>query len=54
MMWLALVIWIIVGALSFINRKNTDLHYWKVTYWLTYGTLMLLVVANCIFLALGG
>lgn len=54
MMWLCLAIWIIAGVLTFVNRKSTDLHYWKVLYWLTYGTLMLLVVTNCINLALGG
>lgn len=48
MTWLCLVVWIIPGLLNFLNRESTNLRYWKIMYWLTYGSLMLLIIANCI------
>lgn len=50
MMWLALVIWIIAGSINFfiVRKANEDVNYWKTMYWLTYITLMALIVLNCI------
>lgn len=44
MIWAELCLWMLVGAMNFVNRKNNSADYWKIMYWLAYVSIMALII----------
>lgn len=43
------IIWLIAGVLNLVNCRSDDYQYWRISYWLTYGVLMSILLYNIIF-----